>query len=258
MPALWVVEMTRYALWVANHDPCQEAYAPKTYVEEAAESALTVKGHMPELTTVLVSTEAHPGFDRFIRAESRGGHGWWGWYPESAAWFNAAIRSMEDGDRVLYLDTDTCMIAPVPELFELLDSYDLTGSRGIRRFTGDVMGKVPTSFSELAIGVNTFTVNNHIRSLFADWRDRITIHNYAYTGSDMAAMREALWHWHGRFYLFPEEYNCRFGFGGWAAMPVKVLHGRSRDYAAIAAGVNRGTGMRTWTPDEARRWVEGA
>jgi hypothetical protein len=48
-------------------------------------------------------------------------------------------------------------------------------------------------------------------------------------------------------YILPPEYNMRWGFGGYAKYRVKVLHGRSRDYATVCDRLNeKGAVMRGW------------
>jgi hypothetical protein len=113
---------------------------------------------------------------------------------------------------------------------------------------------VPDAFPEINIGVLGIANNAVMKRFVSDWLQRYELYHAIYGNNDQAPLREALWYAKVvNLYVMPPEYNCRFGFGGFAALPVKVLHGRGMSFEAAEKIVNHAPGMRAWTNADLRQ-----
>jgi len=138
------------------------------------------------------------------------------------------IRAMRNSpyDFTLYLDTDTWLLQPVPELFELLDRFDVALAHAPWRERYPV--DVPVCFPEFNSGVMAY---RNIDEFFALWEAKF-LQDYASrepgAGSgffpSQPAMREALWLSNLRIATLPPEYNWRGD--GYAQGPIKIIHSR--------------------------------
>lgn len=205
--------------WIASPD----------HHHEARQSMASVARCMPDLPQTL--------FDVRERQHSL-------WYLDYVRLMNEALKLPYD--RLLFLDTDTYMIEPVPEIFEILDWFDIASTIAPARVISPTSFYIPASFAEYNTGVLAFQNSAATKTLFWLWYETYKDNPDLYGENDQAPLREAIWKWSGRPYVLPFEYNCRFGFGGQAAGPIKILHGRSNDMAGLAARINSDTGIRGW------------
>jgi len=147
-------------------------------------------------------------------------------------------------ERTLALDADVWLAEPVPELFDLLDRFDLAATLAPWREGHPVA--VPAAFPEHNCGVVAFRKNGLLLSLVDDWEQRFgrryegleetkSVHN------DQPAFREALYHSVLRIATLPAEYNWRGVGYVWGK--VKVLHTR-RPPQRVAHEINEQLGPR--------------
>ena len=218
--------------------------ASEQYVDEARHSAESLKRHMPEVETWLFSPDDPvDGFDQCVTLSGRRGP----WFADSIRYWVEAVSHFPDDARVLYMDTDTYVCQPFYDLFDLLDRFDFVATHAPGRFTSNTVEVLPDAFPEFNIGVNVFRLSVRTRHLFDDWLARYEKHRDVYGNNDQAPLREALWNSAARLYVMPQEYNCRWMFGGFARYRVKVLHGRG-DYERVEKNLNRCEAMRSWPP----------
>jgi hypothetical protein len=147
-------------------------------------------------------------------------------------------------DAALFLDTDTYMVAPVPEIFALLERFDLVVAHEPTRYSFDkayrhrLSDRAPLAFPEFNTGVLAFRNSPAVRSFFDAWRADNAAREAgdAPPAHDQPAFRTALWESDLRFYVLPPEFNFRFempGFiGGFSG--VRILHGRGAARARLA------------------------
>jgi len=150
--------------------------------------------------------------------------------------------------QTVFLDTDTYLCEPVPELFELLDRCDIAMAHAPMRVTGSV--PVPASFPECNSGVVAYNINERTRSLFSNW-EKFYAEQLASTGQpdDQPALRRALWESNARLAILPPEYNFRFALPSFAGRgPVRILHGRHPALDALAAEINQSRSPRVFLP----------
>lgn len=213
------------------------------YVNEAIISAESFKRHNPDCYTVLFGESGH-GFDAIYPLPKRISEIW---YLNSVRYFDDALHMIKD-DRLIYFDTDTYTLAPLDALIALIGRFDLIGAHAPARVTASTVHPLPDAFPEINIGVLGLMNNDRMKRFVATWLNRAQRFQTNYGNNDQASLRETLWNSpEVGVYIMPPEYNCRFGFGGFAALPVKVLHGRGMTFEAAARVVNRHAGMRAWS-----------
>jgi hypothetical protein len=170
-------------------------------------------------------------------------------------------------ENLLYLDTDTFPLAPFPEMFEAMDCFDVAGVMGSRRVTGACASPIPHTFPEFEIGVTVFKANEHVKELLKLWKELHWKYPDVYGANDQRSFREALWIRCAeglRVLTMPPEYGCRWPFGVFVSLPVKILHGRvnppnipnSPTIEDVARILNEHSDMRIWSP-RTDRWNEG-
>lgn len=144
--------------------------------------------------------------------------------------FLSSYSATNDTGKLLYLDTDTYLVEPVPELFDLLDHFDIAVAHAPWRETNPV-GLAPC-FPEFNCGVIAFRCNDDTRQFFAMWHDEFMrdYNNGAYKKivgffPSQPSFRKTLYYSNLRIATLPPEYNWR-GIG-YAHGKIKILHTRT-------------------------------
>lgn len=195
------------------------------YVDEAIRSAQSVAKHMPQLQQAIYQPNQREHKE---------------WFIESTRLLIQVLERLPDGAKCLWLDSDTFMLEPVPELFEMLDRFDMVLAHAPGHVTAKTVRPIPACFPESQIGV---IVMNNTPEVQAVWRHtyRLQIDGVV---TDQAALREAVWQNKDvRFSVMPCEYDFRFQFGGQVRDRVKIIHGHAESaeiYEAIGRAVNTG------------------
>lgn len=213
------------------------------FLKEACRSAARVKELMPSVPIALASDLQGPKelFDHHL--------------PITKPKFNFSDKIgpllSTPFERTLFLDTDTWLCEPVPEMFAILDRYDVAMAHAPMRFTAT--SAVPPTFPECNSGVIAYQLNDRTHSFFALW-EKLYQERLASTGviDDQPSQRDALWLSDVSFAALPPEYNFRFIMPSFAGRGgVKILHGRHHDYEKITDILNRSGSPRVFLPDVA-------
>ncbi|GAH43145.1 unnamed protein product, partial [marine sediment metagenome] len=112
--------MRKVVFWIAH----------KTrFVEEARQCSIELHGVMPDLERVLFTPDdtSSKGFDRVAKLPRRTSKLW---YCDSVRYFNMAFDLLTDYDVCLYLDSDVNFLAPFPELFRMMERFDIVAPVG--------------------------------------------------------------------------------------------------------------------------------
>ena len=134
----------------------------------------------------------------------------------------------------VFLDTDTFVCAPVDQLFDVLDIFDIAmtverynHSYGfIHEYNPGFNIRYENVLPEYHTGVIVYKFNEAVKSLFTDW---LQIHNAIRLKTDMPSFREAFIQHIGKVNIatLPFEYNYygthSFGF---AHTEIKIIHER--------------------------------
>ena len=222
------------------------------YVGEAVNSAVSVRNHMPDVRRILFSPDpvyVNSVFDEIRRLPTRQ-HKWW--YIDSSHYFGLAVEGIKD-DKLLYFDSDTFMCEPIYDVLELLGRYDIAATHAPGRITSKALDplEIPEAFPEVNVGVMGVSRSVYTIWLMQRWHDEFRKNPDRYNNNDQGPLRKVLWENRGiNLYILPPEYNCRWGFGGFARYRVKVLHGRSKNYAGVCNRLNEKAVMRGWDRGE--------
>lgn len=239
------------AFWIVSED----------YISEAIGSAETVAAHMPQLERVLFTDSiAHAQslvrypFHRIVQLPQREHEFWYTDFLRYMAWSMGHLPK-----EILYLDSDVYLVAPVPELFEVLRSFDIGMALAPGRRTALTVQEIPNCYSEYNIGVQVMSNNPTVRGLWEKAHRSAKAFSKTYGNNDQSPLREVLWNGYPiRVATITPEYNCRFHFGVQVADPVKILHGKlgPQDPQVLANKINTAPGwatdmgarMRIWKP----------
>lgn len=194
------------------------------YVNEARNSANSVRKHMPDIDIAIATDDGGYNLDPFdqvirlnqVRQETQGERDW--------LLDSTLDPDLSPFDKTLYLDSDTYVCADVSELFELLDQYDLAVARVPNQ--PQVAG-LPEPWHLYNCGVIAYRDTKPTRELLSDWqtRYRSQLENQD-RPVDQPAFAQALYHSDLRWFALPREYNVRVPRRGTLANDVKIIHGR--------------------------------
>ena len=199
------------------------------YIREAMGSARSVRQAMPDIPLAMFASEEDAGiipqglFDMRLPLDPLLG---------IKAQKIASLRRTPF-DRTLYLDADTYMSAPVPELFEMLDTVDLAMTiASLGRLPNGWEG-VPRSFPVYNSGVIAYRRSKAISDLWDSW---LREHGDR-EPRDQPSLRRALYRSDARISALGNSYNFLVDFPQAVRHEVKILHGRHGDLRGLAARV---------------------
>jgi hypothetical protein len=142
-------------------------------------------------------------------------------------------------ERTILLDTDTYCLGAFPELFDLLDRFQLAAALDIGRFSEswDVSAGanvfirangVSECFTELNTGVIAFRSDPDVMQVFDQWLSACLGARQAATphGQDQPSFRKVIYDSDIRIATLPSEYCFRVHTPDYARGAVKILHGR--------------------------------
>lgn len=115
-------------------------------------------------------------------------------------------------DSTIYLDCDTICIAPITDIFDVLDRFDLAFCAEQRRNDKRVreqhpLGDVPVAFPQPNSGLMGVRKSEASRALLQEW------HRIFHSGTekyDQHSLRYLLFHSDLHFHTLPVEYNVMF------------------------------------------------
>lgn len=197
------------------------------FVQEAAVSACSAKAQMPDIDiTIAVDSYDYDltAFDDVVllddnRVEVIDGRTWM---------IDSTIPpELSPYDKTLYLDSDTYLTAPVYELFDMLDRYDLAIAR-TPDLPRDHIEDLPPHWCHLNCGVIAYRSNDVVHALLDRWTDIYwDMLDRQDEPMDQPAFARALYESDDvRWFTLPREYNVRVPRRGKLASKAKIIHGR--------------------------------
>ncbi len=208
--------MANGAVYIITQDP--------RYVPMLITSAESLKRAMPDLPITVFSQFPieNPLFENVIRVEPTQD----GFY-DKATWIEKTPY-----DRTLFIDADTYVLDPVPELFSLLDQFDCAATHEeylstdwFKRYTRD---DIPSSFPEFNTGILLLKRSEKMQRLLRNWGDLYRDYLHEKPGqelNDQPFFRAAAYHSDIRIATLTREYNCKYRGQGYLNQRVKILHG---------------------------------
>ena len=184
------------------------------YVREAADSSATVREHAEKLPICLITDE-------------RPSYGEW----DDVVVLERPTFSFEDKlemlrapyDAVLFLDTDTKVLGPLDEVFELLNRFDIALHQTPFGTWYDLPG-VPKAFPEFNSGVIAFRKSAAVHEMFEYWAE-----DYRQIGmpEDQPGLRKAVFRSDVRYAWLPPEFNIMPYMPTRVNRPLFIAHGRA-------------------------------
>ncbi len=168
------------------------------YIALATKAAESLRRHNPDLPIDLVTDHPHevPVFDRVHVRED--------------VWKHTKIDALIDSrfERTLYLDSDIQVLAPIDDIFEALDRFEVAVAHDQHRngYWNQFYYRkpLPRTFPQFNGGVIAFRRNPAVQAFLKAWREAVIDHDI---GRDQPSLRELLWESDLRIITLPPEYN---------------------------------------------------
>ena len=201
-----------------------------SYLTEAVGSAQSVRAVWPGIRLALITdTPPPPGcFDHVEIVEA-----------ERSSLDKPRLIGRSPFEQTIFLDADTYCCAPLAELFDQLDRFELLAALEDGRFSTKVdpasgeerfvrVPGIPELFPELNTGVIAFRRTPATSALFERW---IAGYDEVLNGPladyhDQPSFRAAIYRSTVQFGVLPSEYNFRLDCPGKARTQIKIIHGR--------------------------------
>ena len=206
----------------------------KFYWDFTVQSMRTVKEKMPDLPVHLITPD-YPDILKDVReyvdaytyiepVSYKRAEPWWRKFEE--------LLKLEY-DQMMFLDSDTYIVEPFHELFDLLDHFDFVSTLEHHYTTSSYL---PECFPQLNLGMFLWNNVDEIRTLF---EKTIELTKKNKKGCDQPYFRIALYDSKVRYAVVPWEWNCRYYFPGYLFSKAKILHSLSADMAGDEKLLNK-------------------
>ncbi|MGC2477014.1 MAG: hypothetical protein WA485_21945 [Candidatus Sulfotelmatobacter sp.] len=204
------------ALYIITQDP--------RYVGLLLTSAASLKKAMPDLPITVFSQFPvdSPLFENVTRVEPTKD----GFYDKSRLIQNSPY------ERTLFIDADTYVLEPVPELFALLDHFDCAATHE-EYVNTDWHNRyprpdIPSSFPEFNTGILMLKRSDRLNRVLKQWENLYRKYLEEKPGqpiNDQPFFRVAVYDGDVRVATLTREYNCKFRGQGYLNGRVKIIHG---------------------------------
>lgn len=208
--------MSTGAVYIISQDP--------RYVAMLLTSAGSLRAQMPELPITVFSQFPVESdlFERVIPIE-----------PTQDGFYDKTLLIRRSPyDRTLFIDADTFVAEPVPELFTLLDQFDcaLTHEEYLNTDWHQRYPRpdVPASFPEFNTGVMMLKRSQRMDTVLENWGELYQTYLKEKPDqqiNDQPFFRVAAYFGDIRIATLTREYNCKFRGQGYLNGLVKIVHG---------------------------------
>ena len=124
---------------------------------------------------------------------------------------NSTTGAITHSWQTLYLDSDTWVCAPLDDVFQLLDRFDVAlahaHQRNQRRTLQSWRIELPEAFPQMNGGVIAFRRNARVAAFLDDWSR--SYHDADFR-KDQVTLRELLWRSELAIATLPPEFNLRY------------------------------------------------
>jgi hypothetical protein len=208
--------MSHGALYIITQDP--------RYIDLLLTSAASLRKAMPELPISVFSQFPLKSelFERVFPVE-----------PTTDGFYDkASLIRNSPYERTLFIDADTCILEPVPELFTLLVRFDCAATQEEYLDTDwhhrYPRPDVPSSFPEFNTGVLLLKRCDRVNRMLDQWGELYRKYLEEKPGqpiNDQPFFRVAAYFSDVRIATLTREYNCKFRGQGYLNGKVKIMHG---------------------------------
>lgn len=215
------------------------------YVDEAINAATSIKRHMPDaniclFTNETISVEVFSEV-RILEAPEPDFKGIKLYKPF------ALMHSPYDVS--VFLDSDTYMCYPCPELFEMTAHADLVLAHDTADMSLPVVdGKPLANFYPYNSGVMAFKRSQSTKVFLECWYGKLDKEFEEHPWDQRAMMASILVN-DIKVYVLQPVYNCRTNFVvSLPQLPVKIIHGRDINFEKVEKRLNKVLKNRVWMP----------
>jgi hypothetical protein len=232
------------------------ACSHRDWIAETVQSSLSFAKHMPDLERHLFIPAAlldqcredlGGAFTRIICLERIA-------YAHRPR-FESMLRL--DLDQVIFIDGDTLLLAPVYELFEVLDRFDIAATiaphlfhpKAVAGGVYEILPKVSRAIPEWNGGLLVAKKSARFRSFVVAWDESFLKCIKLGYPLDQASLRSAIVASDLRVATLPNIYNFRANVQQTVRGKVRILHAHG-DLQAIAKTINATSALRHYLPDK--------
>ena len=201
--------MTKGALYIVYENKKNKRHSSDLWFKECVHSVKTLKKIHPNLPITLFS-DRDPKIPQIddVRIFN---------LPEDMQRLKPFVLKESPYDYTMYIDTDTAIINPIEDTFDLLDRFDLAAVPDcVRRKHQPVeiwpeYAKIPDSFGEVCGGLIFYKKSDAFLKFMDIWENNYT-HWYKISGSpaEQPSLRVSLWQSNDlKMHLLPIEYCIR-------------------------------------------------
>lgn len=172
------------------------------YLDLACASAASLRTVEPELPVDLFTDDTSaPGLGVFDRVHP---------VPRRHRRAKLDCMPLTRFERTLFLDCDTRVLAPLGDLFDVLERFEMALAHDVRRASALVREGLevatPYAFPQLNSGVMLYRRSPGMLAFLAEWSRRF---HDAGVARDQIILKDMLWRTELRFFVLPPEFNMR-------------------------------------------------
>lgn len=212
------------------------------YAHEVIISARSLRHQMPRLPITIFTNESLSDTSIFNRVEPVPAN-----FSPKVVKIACLLRTPYK--HTLYLDVDTFVYTTFPELFKLLDRFDVAAATSPQRIKRPTR-RIPNCFPEMNAGVILYKLSKGTQNLLREWQRLYERQGKRAGAQDEPPFRQALYESKIQLAPLPPEYNCRIAYPNCVNGIVKIVHGRSDNLEQIAHDINQREDYRTYIPEQ--------
>lgn len=217
----------------------------KRFIEEAKQSVSSLKKHMPTAKTCCFTDDLDSARGHFDTVQLLTA-------PHRNFFEKIPPLSLSPFDATIFVDTDTIFAAPMLEVFDLLNRFEIA-------VVDDpyLSGRedIPSCFAHMNTGLIAYRNSQRVRSFFTKW---LQAYEEDYAASedkehehDQGSFQSMLYHSDLRLYILPVEYNFRLTSPQMARVwaRIKMIHARHPRLQELSEELNKEWQVRVVWPN---------
>jgi hypothetical protein len=210
------------------------------FIKEALESAAQLRKVMDLPITLITPEPFQPvgAIDTVINQ------------PFKATYQDKILMRLSPYDETIFLDTDTFVLEPLDQIFQMLSKFDLLYQSSGPSLHYELPGVPMGAFEEPSAGLIAWRKCDAVERFFDLWTE-FYVDQERVNGQgawDQRSFRAALWHGDLRFHPLGRDWQLYSFEAGVPLSWVRMVHGRGRDAKAAIAECNNHIGPRVYIP----------
>lgn len=199
----------------------------ETFLSQAARSARQISELMPKYNIAIITDEQDiPNiFDNKIKLTN----------PEYGFGDKVGVLHRSPFDQTVYLDSDTYLRKDIPELFDILDRFDLCAVQDMGRNSFSEELDIPLAVPEYNTGVIAYRMNQRVSDFMLRWEEYYNNLPDEKFETDQPAFRKAIYKSNISIGTLPREYNVSTIVPGAITGQARVIHATGRNSAESVA-----------------------